>query len=457
MKKQLFLVILSITSLLSVAQNFDPVKTVVLLGKWEDAKTQIDKLGADAKAVAKPDFWYWKGRVNAALYKSEQLSVKYPTALSVADEALQKYLQMDAALKIVKEMGADGFFDIYATAFANGIKDFNAKTWEKAGSNFAYAVKYSDYIFQNKWSSSSMAFDTTSILYAGYSWQNAQKADEALKYYIRIADNKVAEKDYVDVYRYILLTYIDRKKSEDFQKYLAISKSLYPKEEWEQYEIEYLEKNYTLIERIDFYDKEDVAGNLSTVKYMQFADMFANLPKDEKAKMDSATLAKFHLKAIDAFKKAYVKSGEKEGVAAFNVGVLLYNDFNIYDDKYRANIKTMQDLNANKPVEKDPKKKPAVEAKFKEQLDVIKKLNTDLEKPMNEIIDNSIDWLEKSFVILKDKPNKASIDKNVLNKTVDFLSVLYGFKRDKARGKDQKAMDAYEAKFKLYDGLHGTF
>ena len=105
-------------------------------------------------------------------------------------------------------------------------------------------------------------------------------------------------------------------------------------------------------------------------------------------------------------------------------------------------------------VEKDLKKKPAAEAKFKEQTDAIKKLSTDLEKPMSEAVDGCILYIEKSYNILKDKKDLNSVEKGCLRKSVDFLANMYAIKRDRAAGKDPKAYDIYDAKYKLYDGLH---
>jgi hypothetical protein len=45
----------------------------------------------------------------------------------------------------------------------------------------------------------------------------------------------------------------------------------------------------------------------------------------------------------------------------------------------------------------------------------------------------------------------------VISRSVDFLATLYGFKRDKVRGKDQKAYDDYDAKYNFYDTLHDKY
>jgi hypothetical protein len=118
----------------------------------------------------------------------------------------------------------------------------------------------------------------------------------------------------------------------------------------------------------------------------------------------------------------------------------------------------MQAINANRPpAYKDPKKKAAADAKFKEQTDAIKKQNADIEKPLMDNLDNSIDWIEKTYTALKDKTDRNKVEKSVISKSVDFLANLYAYKRDRNRGKDLKAYDALDAKYKEFDALHGKF
>jgi hypothetical protein len=105
---------------------------------------------------------------------------------------------------------------------------------------------------------------------------------------------------------------------------------------------------------------------------LQFGDVFVSVRNNEG--VDSLTTDKYNRKAIDAFKKAYGKNNNN-AVAAFNVGVTYYNFFNLEDDKYAANIKKLQEINANKPVIKDPKKKVAAEAEHKAKVDAIKNAN----------------------------------------------------------------------------------
>lgn len=455
MKKLLLLATFGVLVLFSNAQDFKKVLTPFVMKQLEVAKVEIDKIVADPKAANNPLTWIWKSKVYAALYKDDATRLKYPGSEIVADEAFKKYISIDPTYKSLKEIGAqDAPFDIYSASFNLGIKAFNAKNWDSSFYYFNYAVYYSDIIFQNKFTPTN-GFDTTAVLYKGFSAQNGKKYDEAVKCYERIADSSVFGDSYADIYKFILVNCSDHKDSATFYKYYTIAKKGYPKTDWEEYELDFIGKSYDLAQKTRLFEKEDAAGTLSELRYLHYADMFANPTKAEKANMDSLTLAAYQIKASDAFKKAFAKNSENS-IAAFNAGVIYYNNFNIYDDRQRVNIKTLQELNANKPVEKDPKKKVVADAKFKEQIETLKKANAEIDKPMTEAADISIEWLEKAFNILKDKTQKAQTEKNCYNKSVDFLANLYAYKRDKARGKDPKNYDAFDAKYKYYDGLHSN-
>jgi hypothetical protein len=455
MKKFLLLAMIAISVQGVRAQDFKKVQTATLLTKFEDAKTEIDKVMTDPKATAKAEGWYWKAKIYAALSKDPAMRAKYPNLTKDADEAFTKYAELDPVFALVKEKGAEGYFDMYSSAYNSAIKVFNDKKWDDASGQFETAINYINLIIRNKWTNANIAFDTTSVLYAAYSFQNAAKMDKAAQYYAVLADNKVSGKEYVDIYKFLATHYIATKNAPMFQKYVALGKELYPAEAWDEYEVDYMDKNNTLAQKTEIYDKEDAAGTLNEMKYLQFGDLFVNVKNKEK-NLDSAEMNRYSLKAVDAFKKAYAKNNQN-AIAAFNVGVIYYNIYYDYDDKYAANIRAMQALNANKPVEKDPKKKAAADAKFQATLDPYKKANADVEKPMIENLDNSIVWLEKSYEILKNKATRTNTEKSVINKSVDFLANLYAYKRDRARGKDPKAMDAYEAKYKEYDALHGKY
>jgi hypothetical protein len=438
------------------AQELKKVMLFMQTGKLADAKTEIDKNAADPKFSGKAETFYWKSRIYAALYKDPVSRAKTPNAKEIADEAFAKYQQLDPSFNFVKEMmpeGPNGYFDMYQTCFAEGVRNFNGKRWDSAAYYFTSTVNTYDLIYKNKWTSAKTPFDTTSILYLGYALQNAQKPAEAVQQYTRLADNMVFDTAYIDMYRFTLNHFITTKDEPQFKKYLAVSKEAYPTEQWDDFAMEYLDKNLTLAEKTAFYDKESAAGTLKEFEYLQFGDWFANARTKEK-NMDSTQQAMYNIKSGDAYQKAY-SLNNKNAIAAFNAGLIYYNNFADYSDKYSDNIRTLQQLNVNKPpADKDPKKRPAQEAKFKEQTDAVKKLNTDLEKPINENLEASINWLEKSIDNLKGKTDLNRSEKMVFERSLDFLANLYEYKRDKVRGKDMKLFDAYDAKYKEYEGMH---
>ncbi len=452
--KKLLLILMLGGAVLSKAQDFKKVGNFVLLNQMDAAKTELDKAMVDPKAETKPDGWFYKAKIYAFFYKDDKLKVKYPHSEVTADQAFDKYVSLDPTFKFLRaNNGQDVLFNVYAPSFNSGIGVFNSKNWDSAYYYFALAVKYSDYIFQNKFSTNqTQAFDTTSILYAGYSAQNGQKPELAVKMYDRLISANVGGANYIDVYKYCLVNTINTKKEDTFKKYLALCKSMFPKEDWEDYELTYFSKNYSLADKIAMYDKEDAAGTTSAKRYMQYGESFANISKEDKETIDSAKQNDYLLKAADAFKKSFGKNST-DGIAAFNAGVIYYNIFGIYDDKVSQAKRALQDLNSK--VEGDPKKKASPQ--YKTQVESLKSERATYEKPMNDAGDSSITWLENEFTILKDKKDRTREENNCLNKSVDYLSNIFIYKRDRARGKDVKAYDAYEAKFKLYDGLHDSF
>jgi len=457
MKKLLLLSMFAMLLQFATAQDYKKVNNAVLLGRLEDAKTEIDKLATDPKAQAKAETYMWKGKIYAAILKNQQLSAKYPNAESEAEAAITKYEELDPAYAVAKEKdGITAYFDMYSSFINQGTARFHAKDWANAAQSFVNGIKYIDKIILNKWTSNEIAMDTTSILYAAICFQNAKQLENAAVHYKRIADNKVKDTNYVDVYRFLVDYYTRGKKDEaQFFKYLGLAREVFPtwNEEWESYEMDFID-TYDLKAKTDLYAKEEAAGTLTENKYIQYGSAFANAKmKDD---LDSATAAMYNNKAVEAFKKAYAKN-EKNAIAAFNSGVIYYNNFGELDDKVRDNIRTVQRINAEKPVEKDPKKKAAADAKAKAETEPYLKANAALEAPITQQVDQAIEWLEKAYSLLKDKATRTNNERSVINKSVDWLANLYSYKRDKVRGKDNAAFDKYEAKFKEYDGLHSKF
>ncbi len=435
------------------AQDFDKVKTNLLLGKTDDAKADYDKiLTKKASLAATAQAFYWKSKIYSSYNKD---AVKYPNAYNEVKTALDEYIKLDASLQLAKDNGQEAFFDVYIKSFKNGVDNFNAKDWKGAAGHFVNAVKYSDIIFAQGWASSKQKFDTTAIIYAGYSNQNAGNLDETIFYYKRLIDNKVVTPELVDVYRYLLIQLTNKKDKVQFDTYLAVATAAYPKESWVEYGTDYIDKNLSIEEKVAMFDKLLAGGSISELECQMFGDMFMSGKSAEGVSQDNSD--KYIAKAAEAYKKAYTMNN-KNFAAAFNAGISYYNQFTVLDEKVSDNIKALQTINANKPpAPKDPKKKAAYDAQYKSQLDSVRKLNTALDIPIKEKVDAAIEWIDKAYNVIKDKEKLERGEKNVASRSVDFLATLYAYKRDKTRGKDQKASDEFDAKFNIYDKLHDKY
>ena len=275
-----------------------------------------------------------------------------------------------------------------------------------------------------------------------------------------INKGKWNEQDYFNYY-----TKVNNEAS--FFKYLGLGKEVYPKEVWDDYEVDFIDTNYDLAKKTSLYDTEDAAGKLTDKKYLQFGDLFVNVKNKEKD-LDSATQVKYTLKAADAFKKAF-QLNNANAAAIFNVGVIYYNIFGEYDDQVSANIRALRAIStaneeefaAKKAAAKTPQAKAAVNKASADKLAAaqapLKQLNASIDVEVQKNIDISIDALEKAYLALKDKTDRSKRDNNLLNNCARYLTNLYEVKRNKFRGKDPQKFDMYEAKYKEFDALQNSF
>lgn len=442
--------------------DFKSVESQFILQKYEDAKVAFDKAIAKTPGAAKTlEGYLWKCRVLCEMYANPELAAKYPNALKEAFDAFLEYEKLEPnhstlATSPMSSLGWRILDVLYTNNFNEGRRNYTKKAYDSAYFYYDRCAYMSKITMAKDLRKNGGTLDTIPILMAGYSAQNAKMAREAVNYYSFAIEKGYAGAEGIDVYRYILAVMSDIKDKAGFDKYYDISQKTYPNENWEDYKLDYVSKNSNLDEKIALYDKEDAAGTLSYTAYMYFGDMFVNPTKEEKDAIDKNVSLKesLHNKGREAFKKAFTKKNT-EGLAAFNAGVLYYNDFGAADDKFRDGISALQKLNAEKPIEKDPKKKAAADAAFKTKLDEQKKINADLDSKAAVIADLAIEWLEKAVPVFQAKAEKTKTEKNSLKNAVNYLTNLFQYKRDKARGKDVKAFDAFEAKYKMYDELYG--
>ena len=453
MKKWIGAMFLMTVMQTAFAQDFKKVETSLLLNNFESAKTEYEKAVAKkASLETTAEGYYWKSKIYTGLSKDP--AAKYPDAADKLYKSLEDYMKADPEFTIAIKNGQEPFFEVYIKSFKDGVATFGEKKWKEAAANFDRGVVLSDIIFSKGWSTNKQPFDTTTLMYAGYSNQNAGNDDLTIKYYTRMINANMKAPDLLDMYKYVLIKAAEKKDKAMFDQYYTISEQNYPEEKWFEFRADYIDKNLTAEEKVASYEAQIAANTINETECQMYGDMFMASRNVDGLSDDKANY--FLDKAADAYMRAY-KLNPTNFAAAFNVGISYYNQYTVLDDQFGNNIRALQQLNTNKPVApKDPKKKLAFDAAFKAQQDSIKKLNLALDAPMKAKADQAIEWIENAFNIVKDKATLTKTEKNVASRSVDFLATLYAAKRDKNRT-NQKLYDELDAKFTKYDLLHDKY
>ncbi|PZR25212.1 MAG: hypothetical protein DI535_18960 [Citrobacter freundii] len=231
---------------ITTGQQLNEANRMLLLSKYEDAKREIDKVFADAKANDNPEALLLRVKIYAEIFYDSLLRAKYPDAGDESYRSLGKYIYKDPSLKsFFTGNGMRSLSIIYTEKFKEGYKLFTDGKWDAAFASFTVAEDLGDFIAKNGLGKNKQNIDTVAVVYAGFAAQNAKKTDRAMFYYRKFAAEKIGGQDYIDIYRYLLYTTMVEKEADDFKKYLALARNLYPKEEvlWNAYEAEYKKKN----------------------------------------------------------------------------------------------------------------------------------------------------------------------------------------------------------------------
>ncbi len=415
-------------------KNFKEVEKFYLLQRITEARKELDKALANPELAGKPEAQLWKTRIYAELYSSDSSRALNPTAGDVAFEAFNKYKQMEPELKEIKEpQGRRPILIVYNGFLNEGSKMFKDEKWRESYEFFKKAEELGDFIIKSGFSSAAnpaTAIDTGSVLYAGVAAQNANLNDEAAKYFRKYVDQRIAGPNDIGVYAYLLEYFTKNKNEAEFQKYLALATEVYPKEtdRWNYFKNKYTSANLNPKEIIERYKQEDAGGKLTADQYGNYGSLLGFPSKDKQESLDSATFAEMKHVGAEAFKKAFALSNY--GIDAYHAGALYYLDFNTLEDRYKANVGVAAALKAKREA---------------------------IEKESHVVVDSAIVWLTKAYDALKSASSRDKIESATLNKTVDMLAIMYGWKRDKSKVKAPKDFDKYDKLYKKFDSEHSKY
>ncbi|HEX7845703.1 MAG TPA: hypothetical protein VF476_07845 [Chitinophagaceae bacterium] len=235
MLKSILTAVIMFVSVSLMAQSIDEIKGFAGKNQWDKAKEGIDKYLANEKNAKKGDGWFWKAQIYNSIARDANFSKQFPGTRAEAFTAYKKYLE-------VEPKGVEGtlnqhspLFDIAFGYLELATNSFNTKQFEEALAAFKNAEQVQEYVTKKGFSYGTFAFpayDTQLYLNVAAAAINAKKEEVAVEYYQRIADKKITDKGFDEIYRY-LVDYYERKGDKaNLAKYLTIGKEVYPKDEF---------------------------------------------------------------------------------------------------------------------------------------------------------------------------------------------------------------------------------
>ncbi|GAB2813765.1 hypothetical protein GCM10027043_11980 [Ferruginibacter profundus] len=217
-------------------------------GQNKKAKDAIDKFLSDSKNAAKPDAWFYKGRIYNAVSKDSSITTTDAMKLKAeAFEAFKKYQQMDAKEVIFILENHGSYFDLYNGYFDIGAREFNAKNYAVSFEGFKNALAVEDYVKSKAYDYNGFKFpalDTSLVLNAAIAANQAKDEASAVLYYRKLTDANLAAEQYLSVYQFLCEYYSKKNDEANLAAILEKGRTLYPADEyWTELELERVEKS----------------------------------------------------------------------------------------------------------------------------------------------------------------------------------------------------------------------
>jgi hypothetical protein len=432
----------------SWSQNYDPIKTLVMLNQLEKAKTDLDKSFTNTKFTAKPEAFILKTSVYVGV---SGLEGKKDTPLGLqlieeADAAFSKYKEMDPSLSLIGEpIYQNGIITLYSNYYTFGYNDYNKKEYEKGLEKLKKAIFYSDLLIKQKVLTSTL--DTNVLILAAITAETGGFKEEAAAYYTKLADAKVGGDGYEGVYRYLVTYHFGRKDMESFEKYKKLGKEVYPKSDY--FDFDKVDFAVGLVntfqEKLNAID-EVLANDPTNFKANQVLGeiIFDTLnPRDEEGAILPANFNELEKKMVEAFtRSAKAKAGNE--IPFLYIGDHFINK--------AARVNANRDKHAQ---EMKARTKPGTMASKE---DVAKR--DALDKEYGDTMDGARDPYLAAAGIFSERAEKGELeprDKQQYKKVCGYLSDIYSFKKAMA-GKAKNLADKakWEAEEKKWNDKYET-
>ncbi len=393
------------------AQSIEDIEQQFQKGELDKAKASVDAFLTKEKNAAKSDGWWYKGVIYNEIAKSEKFKALAPDGRMEAFNAFKKYYELDPkAVRATLEQHVR-MFDLYNGYFDKGVADFGASKFDSAYLNFKNALMVEEYITGKNFEYNNFkfpVFDTTLVQNIALSAYRAKKDDDAVVYYKKIADQKIAGKDNVDVYQLLVEYYQKRNDKANKEKYLQLGRELFPADDrWYQIELE----------EIDVKDKKALFARYDELmpkypdKYLMTYNYAVELFNYTYAGDTKPADYKESQKKIETVLKATIERNKNYAEA----NVLMARHF--YNVLYDAQDE-IQAIKGTTPADKKKK--------------------DDLKPKMMEAADHLISYAQAAFDLYNAKATLKAGEKGNFKVVSGYLATAYDVKGDKTKAEEYR-------------------
>jgi hypothetical protein len=403
-------------------QTVKKTKEFITANDWVKAKDAIEQTFNNPKLKKddQPEAWYLKAKIYSAFVTTAELKANAPAdARSIALESIKKAIELDknqAQVFLTMDQYAP-IFNLYTSSFEDGAAKYNEAKYAEALDDFKKAAVTGEFIFSQGWGLYKL--DTTLTYYSALAALNAKKEDEAVAFFSKLADARVASNpDQATSYRYLAKYYFDKKDEVNMNKYILMGKELYPNDD------------YLPLLELDFVrDKGDKAA-----LFAKFEEMITSNPNNfdvlfeyanelfgethvSDIKLKPANYDQNCLKMEELYTKAAAIKPENFDVL-LSLGKHFYNMALFKDEESRS-------IKSNKP--EDQKKK------------------ADMKAEVIALATKTIEPLEKVFNHYDSEEKLKTHDRSNYKSAISLLQFAYEQKGDKAKS------DFYQKKYDVAD------
>ncbi len=442
MKRILFLVTISLSAFLVKAQKYEDIKNQLVFNKFKEAKIELDKAMSNPKFTSKAEAYILKATIYAglAMDAANKGTAAGDQLANEADIAFKKYKEMEPGLALISDpIYQNAPINIYSNYYTAGYADYTGKKMEAAYDKFKKAVEYSDLLISKK--VFQFPLDTNVLILAGLTAESSNNKEDAVKFYSRLADNKVTGDGFESVYRFLVSHYYGKKDMVAFEKYKALGLQLFPESEYFKFDkldfavglVEGFNEKLKAVEEVLATDPNNMKAN-----DLMWGIIYDTLNSSKQGAILPANAEELEKKMIAGINKTAAAKPDDESPYLY-LGSYLVNKKDKVNDARQAHANDTK--SRTKPgtmaTKEDLAKRDLLDKQYLDAMDAIR-------TPY-----------EQAAKIFAAKEKLDIRQKSQYKNIAGYLAEIYELKKKKAKAKSPEQLD-FEAKEKKWNDLYET-